>query len=104
MVITPVSVVEPEWDAWVDVLLPHERTVWRSHFPSLLQTCLWHALTTMDIRDKIRSVMWGVGSTRYPHMWWISILCLFYKKARLSRLVTFEQYRLWVLEDKPDPK
>ena len=56
----------PEWDSWKDLCSPHTRLVWRSQFPSILQKCVWCALTTDDLITNLRSVMWGLGVKRYP--------------------------------------
>ena len=43
----------PEWDAWMDYSSPHARLVWRSHLPSILQKCIWYALTSEDIKANL---------------------------------------------------
>ena len=42
--------------------------VWRSQIPCLLQKSIWYALTPGDIRDNLRSPLWGIGVKGYPQM------------------------------------
>ena len=44
----------PESESWTDVCSPHAGLVWRSKFPSILQKCVWYALTMDDLITNLR--------------------------------------------------
>ena len=90
----------PEWDTWVDYSSPHARLVWRSQLPSILQKCVWYALTSQDIKANLPSVMWGVGIKGYPTRWWLPALRSFYRLTTLERILPLDLLLLWVEEGK----
>ena len=92
--------VIPEWESWTDVCSPHARLVWRSQFPSILQKCVWYALTTNDLETNFRSVLWGVGVKRYPRQWWLPTLRKFHNTASLGRVFSLHQLISWVKQGK----
>ena len=53
--------VTPEWESWPDACSPHARLVWRSRFPSILQKCIWYALTVDDMCQPLVGHVGGVG-------------------------------------------
>ena len=85
-----------EWDRWVDVFSPHSRLVWKSHFPSLLLKCVWFAGSEYDIVCNMRSLMWGVGSKKYPKHWWRPALLRFVAKYGLKDLLPYSRLQDWV--------
>ena len=85
----------PEWCRWVDAHSPHARIVWRSHFPSILLKCIWHALGIDDVRHNLRSAMWGIGVKNYTTHWWRPILRRFFLKSDLGRCISFTTLVNW---------
>ena len=97
--------VIPEWESWTDACSPHARLVWRSQFPSILQKCVWYALTIDDLVANFRSVLWGVGVKQYPGRWWLPTLRKSYHTASLwrgtlGRVFPLPQLIAWVKEGK----
>ena len=79
-------------------------SVRRSRLPSPPQKGLRCALTTTaDIIHNLRSVVWGVGTRRYPHPCRMSALLCLFKEAGLGRLVPLDPLRGWVLEGRNHP-
>ena len=93
-------VESPEWDTWVDYSSPHARLVGRSHFPCILQKCIWYAMTSEDIKANLRSVMWGVGIKGYPTRWWLPTLRKFHRSTTFDGILPLDLLLLWVQEGK----
>ena len=90
----------PKWENWIDGFSPRAKFVWRSPFLSLLSKCSWYALTPHDIRDNLRSLIWGIRVKRYPGHWWLGTLKRCYKSSSLARIVCMHILRPWVYEGK----
>ena len=90
----------PEWENWVDVASPHAKMVWRSQFPSLLQKCIWYALTPDDIGSHLRSLFRGLGVKGYPPEWWRGTLKKFHQKTWLCKVVSIPELLQWRREGK----
>ena len=48
-----------EWSKWASAGSLHVAIVWRSHFPALLNKCLWYSLTVQALHVNLRSLLWG---------------------------------------------
>ena len=87
-----------EWTQWVDRYSPNARTVWRSHFPSVVLKSGWYALSLRDLRLNIRSLIWGMGFHSYPKSWWRPKLYSLWSKYRLGRCFSMYEVDQWAAQ------
>ena len=51
---------------------------------SILQKCVWYALTVDNIQANLGLAMWGVGIKGYPTRWWLLTLRRFYHSTTME--------------------
>ena len=83
--------IPEECSRWVDVASTNSRLVWRSFFPSLLQKCLWYAMTGDNIWSNVTSVLVSLVHKHYPVGWWRPTLLRWFEKYHLDRIFSWRK-------------